>query len=129
MGRDYGHYDALSMSKEMSTCKQTNNSCSFQPTSELIKCKTEKIRAGAKVLSVYKKEAAILMGFTEKVAKVLMSTEMSLVKSAPSSPASSCFDREISFSPTLIDRGRIDEGFYMSSYALATNLFLFNSLL
>lgn len=58
-----------------------------------------------------------------------MSTEMSSVTSAPSSPAPSCFDREISFSPTLIDRGRIDEGFYMSLSALATHLFLFNSLL
>lgn len=58
-----------------------------------------------------------------------MSTEMSSVKSAPSSSAPSCFDREISFSPTLIDRGRIDEAFYMSLSALATHLFLFNSLL
>ena len=38
-----------------------------------------------------------------------MSTEMSSVKSAPSSSAPSCFDREISLSPTLTDRGRIDE--------------------
>lgn len=45
-------------------------------------------------------------------AKVLMSTEMSSVKSAPSSASSarSCFDPEISFRPTLIDRRRTDEG-------------------
>ena len=58
-----------------------------------------------------------------------MSAEMSSVKSEPSSSAPCFFDPEISFSPTLIDSGRIDEGCYMSPPALVTHLFLFNSLL
>lgn len=58
-----------------------------------------------------------------------MSAKMSSVKSAPSSSAPRVFDPEFSFSPTLIDSGRIDEGCYMSPPALVTHLFLFNSLL
>lgn len=41
MGRDHGRSDASSVSQEMSDSKQTNNSCSFQPTYELMKRKTE----------------------------------------------------------------------------------------
>lgn len=54
-----------------------------------------------------------------------MSTEMSSVKSAPSSAAPSCFDRYISFSPTLTDKRGIDEGVYRSLSAAVTHLFLF----
>lgn len=46
-----------------------------------------------KVLPVYKEEAATLMGCTG-AAKALMSTKMSSVKSAFSSPAPSCFNQE-----------------------------------
>lgn len=46
-----------------------------------------------KELPVYKKEAATLMGCTG-AAKALMSTKMSSVKSAFSSPAPSCFNQE-----------------------------------
>lgn len=53
---------------------------------------------------------------------MLMSAEMSSVKSVPSSCAPSGFDHEISFGPALTDRGRIDEGFYTSLSALPTIL-------
>lgn len=64
------------------------------------------------------KEAAILIHFC---AKVFLSTEMSSVKSVASSSASSCFDRDISFSPTLIDRERINGDLF----APMTHIFLF----
>lgn len=52
----------------------------------------------------YKKEPDLLMGYS---AEVVMSTEMSSVKSAPSSSAP--IDWDFSFRPKLTDRGRIDE--------------------
>lgn len=65
-GKDYGCFDALSMSQEMSASKQTNNSCSFQPTSELMKRKAKKIRTEAKYwLSVRRRRSywwALLKG-------------------------------------------------------------------
>lgn len=128
MGRDYGCSDALSVSQQMSASKKTNSSCSSHSTSELMKWKTRKKLGLVESAACLSEEGRHIDGLHWKAAKVLMSTEMSSVKSAPSSSAPCCFDREISSCPTLI--GREDWwGFLHEHAALAAHLFLFNSLL
>lgn len=84
--------------------KKPNSSCSSQSTSELMKWKTRKKLGLVESAACLSEEGGHIDGLHWKAAKVLMSTEMSSVKSAPSSSAPCCFDREISSCPTLIGR-------------------------